>query len=156
MNKAVKLLIALVACILTGTIGYFLTSPYIKSWYALINKPSWTPPNWLFGPVWTILFLLMGLALYLIVSGKKSKDATDAVLVFAAQLLVNASWSLLFFTLHKPLYAFIALISLWLLILASIMMFHRLNKLAAYLLLPYLAWVSFAGALNLAIYFLNR
>jgi benzodiazapine receptor len=156
MSKTVKLLMSLVACFLTGVIGSYLTSPSIHTWYARLTKPNFTPPDAVFGPVWTLLFILMAVSLFLVINQPKRKDSADAVLIFAVQLLVNVSWSLLFFTLHQPLYAFIAIISLWLLILACILLFNRLNKLAAYLLIPYLAWVSFAAVLNFSLYLLNR
>lgn len=139
--------------LLIGFIGSWFTTPAIDTWYVSLAKPSFNPPNWIFGPVWTFLFILMGLALFLIVRRKKFNR--PAVLVFALQLLLNLLWSFLFFGLHSPLLAFGEIILLWLAILATIIIFYQQRPLSAYLLLPYLAWVSFAAFLNFSIWRIN-
>ena len=151
-----RLIIAVVGCELVGILGGLFTAPAIKAWYAYLIKPSFSPPNWLFGPVWTALYFLMGVAVYLIWirSGNKKKIET-ALNFFIAQLVFNFLWSLLFFGLHSPLLAFIDIIILWQLIAITIIKFYQLSKPAAYLLVPYLAWVSFAAILNAAIVLLN-
>ena len=147
MKKWLKLVLAIVACELAGAVGSIFTTPAISTWYASLVKPSFNPPNWIFFPVWTILFALMGIALYL--AWPKGK------LIFGAQLLLNILWSVLFFGLHSPLLAFIEIILLWIAILSTIIVFYRTSKQDAYLLVPYILWVSFAAVLNLFIVILN-
>jgi len=132
-----------------GILGSFSTVSSVKSWYPLLNKPSFNPPSWLFAPVWTILFFLMGVALYLIWS-KKNK-----ITWFWIQLVLNILWSILFFGLHLPWFAFIEIIILWFAIVKAIIEAYSFNKKAGILLLPYLAWVSFAAFLNFSIARLN-
>lgn len=148
----------LVACLLIpliiGFLGSLLTTPSIDSWYALLNKPSFNPPNAIFGPVWTGLFILMGLALFLVL--KSSRRSTRAALIsFFVQLFLNIGWSALFFYWHSPFLAFLEIIILWLAIAVNIFFFSRSSKIAAWLLVPYLAWVSFAAFLNYTIWRLN-
>lgn len=124
--------------------------------YADIAKPPLSPPGWLFPVVWTILFLLMGIASYLVFTSKESRDAVNtALLVYGIQLVVNFFWSIFFFNFGAYLFSFFWLILLWVLILAVLLLFGRISKAAGYLMLPYLLWVSFAGYLNLAIYLIN-
>jgi benzodiazapine receptor len=154
--KIFKLLVSILICQGAGAVGSFFTSPVISSWYAGLEKPSFNPPNWIFAPVWTILFLLMGISLYLIWRrGLEDKKAKIAVFIFAIQLILNVLWSFLFFGLQSPLYAFVEIIILWLAILITIINFSKISKLAAYLLLPYILWVSFASVLNFSILILN-
>ncbi|MFH1390092.1 MAG: TspO/MBR family protein, partial [Candidatus Margulisiibacteriota bacterium] len=132
------------------------TMPSIPTWYAALNKPFFNPPNWLFGPVWTLLYLMMGLAAYLIwEKGWGSKEVKLAFLPFALQLALNVAWSVVFFSLHSPWGAFIVIVFLWLLILETIIRFGKLSRPAAWLLVPYILWVSFASVLNLAVAILN-
>jgi tryptophan-rich sensory protein len=141
---------------MAGIIGSIFTTPAIPTWYANINKPTFRPPNWVFAPVWTTLFLLMGIALFLIwKKGLKRKDVKIAFSVFTFHLLLNTLWSILFFGLKSPFAAFIEIIFLWIAILISIILFFRISKIAAYLLIPYILWVSFASVLNFAIWRLN-
>ena len=154
MNKYLKLIISLIIPQLAGGIGSLFTSPSISTWYATIAKPSFNPPNWIFGPVWTTLFLLMGISLF-IVWNEKSKLKKKAITVFGIQLGLNTLWSILFFGLHSPLTAFIEIIFLWAAILLTIIYFYKISKPAAYLLIPYILWVSFAAVLNISIVFLN-
>lgn len=157
MNKKVKLVSSIILCELVAIIGSAVTLPSIKTWYITLNKPEFNPPNWIFGPVWTVLFLLMGISLYLIWSnGTKTKKVREALYYFSAQLLLNFLWSLFFFGMHNPLLAFFDIILLWFAILFTILKFQEISKLAAYLLYPYLFWVSFATLLNFAVVVLNK
>ncbi len=158
-----KLIIALAIPQLAAFLGTLATTPSINSWYLNLTKPSFNPPNWIFGPVWTVLFLLMGFALYLVwVSEpkkfqwfKKGEAKQFAYLFFSLQLIFNVLWSYLFFVLHNPLAAFIEIVFLWVFILLNIIVFYRVNKFAAWLLIPYILWVSFATVLNYNIFVLN-
>jgi len=152
-NNLFKLLISIIICELAGVVGSVFTMPEIGSWYKSLNKPSFNPPNWIFGPAWTIIFVLMGISLYLVwqAKGKKKK----AIVIFAVQLLLNIFWSALFFGFHSPFFALIEIIFLWLAILWTIVKFYKISKTASYLLFPYILWVSFAAFLNLFIWVLN-
>jgi len=151
-----KIIVSVLICQGVGAVGSIFTSPAISTWYAILQKPSFNPPNWIFAPVWTILFLLMGISLYLIWSkGWADKRVKIALFIFGIQLVLNILWSFLFFGLQSPLYAFIEIIILWLAILLTIISFYRISKPAAYLLLPYILWVSFASILNFSIMILN-
>ncbi|MBW2984102.1 tryptophan-rich sensory protein [Candidatus Woesearchaeota archaeon] len=154
MKKIWKLIISLILPFLASAIGSLFTSTSVSTWYVDLVKPSFNPPSWVFGPVWTILFLLMGIAFYL-VWVEKSKNKKTAFLAFGVQLFLNALWSVLFFGLQKPLFAFIEIIFLWTVILITIIYFYRINKVSSYLLIPYLLWVSFAAVLNFFLYILN-
>ena len=156
MRKALKLIISILVCQGAGIIGSLFTSPAISGWYVGIQKPSFNPPNWVFAPVWTLLFLLMGISVYLVWNrGLGSKKTKTAILFFALQLTLNIFWSILFFGLQSPLYAFIEIIMLWLAILLTVISFYKISKTAAYFLLPYILWVSFALILNFSILILN-
>lgn len=155
-KNIIKLFFAIAICLLAGFVGSIFTTPQIPTWYASLNKPSWNPPSFVFGPVWTTLFILMGIALYLVWhKASHSKSAIKAGLFFIVHLLFNILWSLLFFGLQNPFYAFIEIILLWLMILMLMLWFFRLDKKAGILLLPYLLWVSFASYLNYTIWQLN-
>jgi translocator protein len=155
-NKISLLLASVIICQMAGIIGSIFTTPAIPTWYANINKPTFRPPNWVFAPVWTTLFLLMGIALFLIwEKGLKRKDVKIAFSVFIFHLLLNTLWSILFFGLKSPFAAFIEIIFLWIAILTSIILFFRISRIAAYLLIPYILWVSFASVLNFSIWRLN-
>lgn len=144
---------AVLICMAAGIIGSAFTSPAIPNWYASLVKPEFTPPSWVFGPVWTTLYFLMGVSLYLI--WKRKDEAKPALAVFSFQLVLNALWSFLFFGLQSPLYGLICIVLLWLAIVATVLLFYRISKTAAYLLVPYLLWVSFAAFLNYSIWTLN-
>ncbi|OGL73321.1 TspO protein [Candidatus Uhrbacteria bacterium RIFCSPHIGHO2_02_FULL_60_10] len=151
-----KLIIAIAVSEGAGLIGSVFTVPAVPNWYATLSKPAFAPPNWIFGPVWTTLFALMGGAAFLIWKrGLDRKEVKIALGLFIGQLALNAIWSLVFFGLRNPGGAFIELVLLWLAILATIVAFARISKLAAWLLAPYVLWVSFAGYLNFAIWTLN-
>lgn len=154
--KILKLVVSVLVCQGAGLAGSLFTSPAIPTWYATLQKPSFNPPNWVFAPVWSLLFLLMGISLYLVWSkGFEHKKTKTALFIFIVQLVLNILWSILFFGLQSPLYAFIEIIILWLAILMTIITFYKISKIAAYLLLPYILWVSFAAVLNFSILILN-
>ena len=177
-NKAVKLLSSIIICLMAGVIGSVFTTPAIQGWYVGVNKPSFNPPNWIFGPVWSLLFVLMGVSLYIVwinnfevknkigTEEKSWNSLTDKflsgewqklniILIFAVQLILNTLWSVIFFGLQNPGVAFFELIALWVAIIYTIVNFYRVSKLAGYLLIPYVLWVSFAGVLNFMIWILN-
>jgi tryptophan-rich sensory protein len=157
MAKAIKLIISVLACLLAGFVGSVATMPSIPTWYASLQKPAFNPPNWIFGPVWTTLFIMMGVAAFLVWDkGLEKKEVRVALAIFGIQLLLNVFWSVLFFGMQSPLYAFIDIIALWASILATIIYFYKISATAGYLLIPYILWVSFASILNLSIAILNR
>ena len=157
MKKGLRILAFVLVCELAGVIGSVFTTPSIPGWYAGLIKPPFNPPNWVFAPVWTILYALMGLSAYLIYEkGPRRNDIRKALAVFAGQLLLNALWSIVFFGAHQILGAAILIVILWGMILASIWLFSRISKAAAYLLVLYILWVSFATVLNISLYVLNR
>jgi benzodiazapine receptor len=157
MRRAVGILVSVVVCELAGVIGTLFTTPSIPGWYAGLAKPPFNPPNWIFGPVWTVLYALMGLAAYLVYEkGFKRPEVKKATSVFAAQLLLNALWSIVFFGAHMILGAAVVIVLLWAMILATILLFRRISRATAYLLVPYILWVSFAAVLNVSLYVLNR
>jgi len=151
--EALKVLASVAIPLLIGFIGSIFTAGSVKSWYPGLEKPSFSPPNWLFAPVWTGLFILIGISFYLIWR-ENGLDAAS-LSVYFGQLALNLLWSFLFFGLRSPSLAFIDIIALWLLILANIFIFSRKSKAAAALLVPYWLWVSFASILNYAIISLN-
>ncbi|MFH1253766.1 MAG: TspO/MBR family protein [Candidatus Uhrbacteria bacterium] len=156
IKKVFQLILAIIIAESAGVIGSVFTVGAIPVWYSTLNKPSFNPPNWLFGPVWTILFVLMGIAAFLIWQrGWKKLEVKNALKIFLSQLILNTLWSILFFGLHSPTAAFLEIIALWLLILATIISFWKISRPAAYLLFPYILWVTFAAFLNLTIVFLN-
>jgi translocator protein len=148
-----KLIISIVVCLAVGFIAGIWTSSSINSWYSTLNKPSFNPPNWLFGPVWTILYILMGISLYLVWNQNGSKIA---IMFFVLQLLLNFLWSFLFFQMKNPLIAFIEIIFLLAMIIITAIKFYPISTTAAYLMIPYIIWVTFASILNFSIYWLNR
>jgi benzodiazapine receptor len=150
-----KLVISLIICQLAGFIGSLFTAPAIPIWYASLKKPSFTPPSWLFSPVWIFLFVLMGLTLYILWKAYSKKEARIALLFFTLQLILNMLWSVIFFGLKSPMWAFIEILILWLAIFLTIWKSLKISKAAGYLLLPYIIWVSFAAILNYSIWKLN-
>jgi benzodiazapine receptor len=152
----VKLVVSIVACQGAGAIGSIFTTPAIPTWYAALEKPFFTPPNWLFAPAWISLYLLMAIAAFLVWrQGLGQKGVKAALVVFLVQLVLNASWSVVFFGLQSPLWGMVVILALWVAILLNIIMFFRLSTAAGALMLPYILWVSFASALNIAIWVLN-
>lgn len=157
MKSWLKLLIALIIPQLVAASGAYFTVTGNGSWYQALEKPSWNPPNGVFGPVWTTLYVLMGIALYLVWKSKApDKHKRWAISFWGIQLFLNLLWSYLFFGQEQILGALLEMIILWLFILFTIFAFARINKLAAWLLVPYISWVSFAAILNYTIWDLNR
>jgi tryptophan-rich sensory protein len=156
LKKIIIFFVSIAIPLLSGFIGSMATSSSVSSWYQTINKPSFNPPDSIFGQVWSTLFLLMGVSLYLVWSkGLKKKGVKKALGVFGAQMLLNIGWSFMFFGLRSPILGLIEIIVLWAAILYTIILFYRIEKNAAYLLIPYILWVSFAAVLNFAIFLLN-
>lgn len=147
---------AIVVCELAGVMGAFFTTPAIPTWYAELTKPALTPPSWIFAPVWTTLFALMGIAVFLVWQrGWRRKDVRVALGVFVFQLCLNTAWSIIFFGFKNPGFALFEIILLWFAIVWTIIFFARISKAAAVLLVPYIVWVSFAAYLNYMIWMLN-
>jgi len=149
-------LICALLCLALGTISGLSTAPEIKDWYTTLNKPSFNPPNWIFGPVWTLLYLMMGVALGLIINlGTKTPGVKAALTIFGIQFILNLIWTPVFFGMHQISPALIVIILMWIAILLSIIHFSKLRPLAGWLLIPYILWVSFATILNAALWQLN-
>lgn len=138
-----------------GGIGSIITSDRSDAWYAGIAKPAWTPPDWLFGPVWTTLYILMGIAAWLVWKKVGLRAGAMPLILFGIQLLLNLSWNVVFFSMQSPGAALIEIIVLWLAILATLIAFWRVTPVAGWLFVPYLAWVTYAAALNFEIWRLN-
>ena len=157
MGKTLKIISSIAVCLSAGAVGTIFTISAIPTWYATLIKPSFSPPNYLFGPVWTILYILMGISIAIIwQKGIKTMKAREAVYLFIVQLALNAVWSPIFFGAKNLFIALIIIIFMWIFILKTIMAFAKINKIAAYLLYPYIAWVSFATILNFSVWFLNH
>ena len=157
IKNILVLLCSIVVCLFAGVIGSIFTYPSIPTWYAALIKPALNPPNWIFGPVWTTLYILMGISLYLIIKkGKPDRAAMTAIIFFVLQLALNSLWSIVFFGNHMLSLAFVNIIALWIAILINIVLFYKLDKWAGILLIPYILWVSFASYLNFAVWMLNR
>ena len=142
-------------CFGAAFIGSIFTNSSIPTWYADLAKPSWTPPDWVFGPVWSVLYLMMALAAWLVWRRGGLAAAALPITLFMVQLVLNVTWSILFFGLRMPGVAFGEIVTLWSAILATMIAFWRATPIAGYLLLPYLLWVTFAAGLNFAIWRLN-
>lgn len=150
-----------IACIilvqLAGVLGSIFSVDSIESWYSGLEKPSFNPPNWIFGPVWTALYFMIGISLFLFIIKKGSrKEKRAGYWIFGVQLFLNAIWSIVFFGMHQIFLALIVIILLWISIFLNIPAFFRISKISAYLLVPYWLWVSFASVLNWAIWILNK
>lgn len=153
INNTLKFIFAVLGSELAGVVGSLFTIPSIQTWYTGLPKPALNPPAWIFAPVWITLFALMGIAAFLVwKKGANRKNIKIALFIFIVQLVLNALWSMIFFGLHNPGLAFIDLIFLWFAILATIFSFAKIFKSAAWLLIPYILWVSFAGYLNYSIW----
>ena len=151
-----KLIFSIILIEIIGSSGAIATTPAIPVWYASLVKPFFTPPSWVFGPVWTSLFFLMGFALFLVwQEGLDKRPVRIAVYVFSIQMVLNVLWSFLFFGLQNPLLGLIEIVILWVAILVTILKFYKVSRSAAYLLIPYICWVTIATALNLGIWLLN-
>jgi len=151
-----KLIASILLCQLAGIIGSLATFSSITGWYLALNKPFFTPPNWVFGPVWITLYTLMGIALYLVwMQGLKKKKVKQALQIFGLQLILNSLWSIVFFGMHGLAAGLFVIVILWLAILWTIIRFWKIDKRAGWLLVPYILWVTIATALNAGVWLLN-
>jgi tryptophan-rich sensory protein len=156
MKPIWKILIAVAVCLVVGSFSGLATTNAIEGWYATLNKPSFNPPNWIFGPAWTLLYILMGIAAGLIwKAGWERKDVRTGLSIFGVQLVLNGLWSIIFFVGESPLWALVEILILLAFIILTMVRFKPINTVAAYLLIPYILWVSFATVLNASIFFLN-
>ncbi|MCM8774798.1 MAG: tryptophan-rich sensory protein [Candidatus Omnitrophica bacterium] len=156
VKNAVKLIAAMGICLAVGVLGGWGTASSVKTWYGILRQPVFTPPDWIFAPVWTALYILMGISLFLMIKDPPGQDTRRALQYFGIQLAANAMWPFLFFGLRSPLYGLLDIVLLWGFIFCTIKYSFKVSKPAAYLLIPYIAWVSFALILNCSIYLLNR
>ena len=154
-RQAIGLVVSMVICFGAAGLGSLFTRPSIENWYLALHKPPWTPPNWVFGPVWTVLYLGMAIAAWLVWRKAGVSGGKLALTLFAIQLVLNVCWSAIFFAAHMPGYAFAEIVLLWLLILATVGAFWSVSRAAGWMMVPYLIWVAFAGVLNYAIWRLN-
>lgn len=158
LSRTFKILVMIVTCVVVGAVSGLVTQENIDTWYPTLAKPSFNPPNWLFAPVWSTLYVIMGIAAGLVwhEMDRQKELVKKGLIYFAIQLALNALWSFLFFGLHNPLLALIEIVLLWLMIYETFVQFNKVNKIAGYLFIPYLMWVTFALALNASIWWLNR
>jgi tryptophan-rich sensory protein len=155
--NVIKLAASIGLCLIAGALGSMFTTPQIPGWYANLAKPSFNPPSWLFGPVWTALYVMMGISLFLVWrAGLAERRVQLAVGFFIAQLACNVCWSYAFFGRQSPLAGLVVIVALWILIVITILASAPVSKAAALLLIPYLLWVSFASILNASLWRLNR
>jgi translocator protein len=146
---------SLALCLAAGGLGSFATAAKIPTWYATLAKPSFNPPNWIFAPVWTMLYVLMAVAVWMVWTRREQVDVQTALVLFGAQLALNTLWSFLFFGMQNPGAAMVEIVVLWVAIAATMIAFRPVSVTAVWLLAPNLAWVSFASCLNFAIWRLN-
>jgi translocator protein len=155
-SNIIKLVVSLVLPIGVGAIAGLFTAKAVPEWYASLNQPSFNPPNWVFGPVWTVLYILLGISLFLIWKLDSGKERNLAIFVFLLQLLLNFGWSFIFFYFKMIGFALFEIILLWISIVSMLFLFYKIKPMAAYINIPYFLWVTFATVLNSAYYFLNR
>ncbi len=155
-RQVLGLIVFLLLCFMAAGIGSLFTMPAIASWYATLPKPAWTPPAWVFGPVWSALYTLMAVAAWLVWNQRGVLRALLPLALFASQLVLNVLWSYLFFGLHRVGAAAVDIVFLWVAILLTLLAFGRVRPLAGWLLLPYLLWVTYAATLNFGIVVLLR
>lgn len=155
MKNILKLIASVLISQAAGAIGSLFTVQNIPTWYAGLNKPSFNPPNYLFGPVWITLYFIMGIAFYLVWRKSETENIKSAVWLFMIQLALNSVWSIIFFGYKNPMLGFMEIIVMWVFIVLCIVKFYPISKVAAWLLVPYLLWVSFASVLNFKIWMLN-
>ncbi len=157
MNNTVKGIISIALPLAVGFTGGRFTAQEIPNWYAHLEKPSWNPPSWIFGPVWTILYVMMGIAFFLFWKSKyHDLFRKSGMVLYIVQLVLNLAWSVLFFNLHQMGLAFADIVLLWLAIYLTIFFFGKISPMAAWLMIPYICWVSFAAVLNYTIWHLNQ
>jgi tryptophan-rich sensory protein len=155
LARLIGLAVLIAICLGAGGLGAIATTPEIDGWYRSLAKPTWNPPDSVFGPVWTTLFVMMAIAAWLVWKPAGVKAAATPLALFASQLVLNVAWSWIFFGMHQPGWAFVEIVALWMAIVATTVAFFRRSKVAGCLLVPYLAWVSFAAVLNFTIWMLN-
>ena len=156
MKPIAKLIISLAVPVAIGSIAGTFTATSVNGWFTTLVKPSFNPPNWLFAPVWTTLYIMMGFSSFLVWNSKKKEQKKNKALVFyLVQLFFNLLWSIIFFYLQEPGWALVDIILMWMLILLTMLQFGKISATATWLLLPYICWVSFASVLNFAIWNLN-
>lgn len=155
ITRWIGLAVFLVVCLGAGGLGALATTPEIEGWYQTLDKPAWNPPDSVFGPVWTTLFVMMAIAAWLVWKPQGLQASVMPLTFFAIQLVLNIAWSWIFFGLHQPGWAFVEIVILWLAIVLTTVAFFQSSKLAGWLMIPYLAWVSFASVLNFTIWRLN-
>jgi translocator protein len=155
MKKAIQLILCILVPLLIGAISGYYTSTSITTWYVTLNKPSFNPPNYLFGPVWTTLYILMGISFYIILNKAEANIKPKLILIFCIQLILNFLWSFIFFKFQNLGLACIEISIMWLSILTMIILFYKTSKVASLMNIPYLLWVSFASVLTVSIYALN-
>ncbi len=155
MKNILKLIVSVVISQAAGAIGSLFTVQNIPTWYAGLNKPSFNPPNYLFGPVWITLYFMMGIAFFLVWKNSGKFDIKVPAILFITQLVLNALWSIIFFGMKNPMLGFFEIIILWVFIVLCVIKFYPVSKIAAWLLIPYLLWVSFASVLNFKLWMLN-
>lgn len=162
LKKTLTLLASIIICELAGVVGALFTAPAIGTWYAALVKPALNPPSFVFGPVWTTLYALMGSAAFLVYQRGRAQNAVpshaahNALSVFLLQLVLNTSWSIIFFGQHSPLGGLVIIVAMWLAIVLTMVLFYKISRPAMYLLIPNILWVSFATYLNAALWVLNR
>lgn len=157
IQDIIKLLFCIGSCLGAGFLGSLFMTNSLDTWYASIKKPPFNPPDWIFAPVWTALYIMMGISAFLVWQrGLKTAEVRYALMVFMAQLILNLLWTPAFFGAHSPLLGLMVIIPLWCAILYTIILFYGISKVSAVILIPYLAWVSFAVLLNAALFYLNR
>ena len=156
LRSGILFILCLAIPLVVGMIGSVFTIPSIPGWYATLTKPAFNPPNWLFGPAWTILYILMGIALYLVIrNGIQDPAVKQGLFLFSVQILLNLLWSIIFFGMHEIFFALVTVLVLFVFIVATMRSFLKVSKPAGWVLLPYLCWVGFASVLNATIWIIN-
>ena len=157
MRNIGKLIVSILACQAVGAMGAVFTAGSVNTWYAGLSKPSFNPPDWLFAPVWTLLYILMGIAAFFVWrKGTQNRPVKIALIVFLVQLILNVLWLVVFFGLESPLSGLIVIVVLWVALLVTVLRFFKISRVASILLWPYLLWVTFAAVLNGSIWLLNQ
>ncbi len=155
MKNLFKLIASILIAQGAGVIGSLFTIQNIPTWYATLNKPSFSPPNYLFGPVWITLYFLIGISFFLVWKKQGEMSIKIPVIVFSVQMVLNAAWSIIFFGMKNPMFAFFEIVVLWVFIVLCMVTFYSVSRTATWLLVPYLLWVSFASVLNFKVWMLN-
>jgi len=150
-----KLIISIALPLVLGSVAGMFTSQSVPDWYAALNKPAFNPPDWIFGPVWTLLYLLMGISFFMVWKQEKGKLRNLAILIYSVQMFLNFAWSFIFFYFKLIGLALVEIVLLWCAIILMLVLFKKIKPIAAYINTPYLLWVSFAAILNAAYYILN-